>query len=159
MLDAFGDPVTEASVSAYRAEYIQPGVRRLSAGRPVQTNDLGDFRIYGVAPGKYYVGASLRPLPSAESGNAPPRMVATTEGVATTFFPGTAVASDARMLAVEAGKETPSVDIVLQSVRLARVSGSVVDSRGRPSPNVVVWLNPARADGALIPTGGAFDVV
>jgi protocatechuate 3,4-dioxygenase beta subunit len=158
VLDAFGDPVTEASVSAYRAEYIQPGVRRLSAGRPVQTNDLGDFRIYGVAPGKYYVGASLRPLPSAESGNAPPRMIPTTEGVATTFFPGTVAASDARMLTVEAGKETPSVDIVLQSVRLARVTGSVVDSRGRPSPNMIVWLNPARADGALIPTGGAFDM-
>jgi Carboxypeptidase regulatory-like domain len=158
VLDAFGDPVTEASVSAYRAEYIQPGVRRLSAGRPVQTNDLGDFRIYGVAPGKYYVGASLRPLPSPESGNALPRTVPATEGVATTFFPGTVVASDARMLAVEAGKETPSVDIVLQSVRLARVTGSVVDSRGRPSPNMIVWLNPARADGALIPTGGAFDM-
>ena len=90
VLDAFGDPVMEASVSAFRAEYINPGVRRLSASRPVQTNDLGDFRIYGVAPGKYYVGASLRPLPSAESGNAPPRMVPSTEGVATTFFPGTA---------------------------------------------------------------------
>jgi hypothetical protein len=60
---------------------------------------------------------------------------------------------------VEAGKETPSVDIGLLTVPLARVSGSVVDSRGRPSPDVIVWLNPARADGALVPTGAAFDIV
>ena len=162
VLDAFGDPVTEAGVSAYRAEYIQPGLRRLSAGRAVQTNDLGDFRIYGLEPGKYYVGASLRALPPTmpgDSGSAPPRVVASREGVATTFFPGTAIASDARLLTVEAGKETTSVDIVLQSVRLSRVSGSVVDSRGRPSPDVIVWLNPARADGALVPSGGGFDAV
>jgi hypothetical protein len=162
VLDAFGDPVTEAGVSAYRAEYIQPGVRRLSASRAAPTNDLGDFRIYGLAPGKYYVGASLRALPPimpGDSGTAPARVVPSSEGVATTFFPGTAIAADARLLTVEAGKETTSVDIVLQSVRLARVSGSVVDSRGRPSPDVIVWLNPARADGALVPSGGAFDAV
>jgi hypothetical protein len=87
------------------------------------------------------------------------REPAPSDGVATTFFPGTAIASDARLLVVEAGKETTSVDIVLQSVRLARLSGSVVDSRGRPAANVIVWLNPARADGALIPSGGRFDVV
>ena len=162
VLDAFGEPVTEAGVNAFRAEHIQPGVRRLSASRGVQTNDLGDFRIYGLAPGKYYVGASLRAVPPVmlgEGGGAPPRIVPSSDGVATTFFPGTAIASDARLLTVEAGKETPGVDIVLQTVRLARLSGTVVDSRGRPSPNVIVWLNAARGDGALIPSGGAFDVV
>jgi protocatechuate 3,4-dioxygenase beta subunit len=162
VLDAFGDPVVEANVSAFRAEYINPGVRRLSATRGVQTNDLGEFRVYGLAPGKYYVGASLRPMASGLSGDggqAPPKIVPSRDGVATTFFPGTAIASEARLLAVEAGRETPSVDIALQAVRLARVSGSVVDSRGRPSPDVIVWLNPARADGALVPSGGGFDAV
>jgi hypothetical protein len=160
VVDALGDPVVEASVNAFRAEYIQPGVRRLSASRGVQTNDLGDFRIYGLAPGKYYVGATLRPgQPAPEALGAPSRIVASSQGAATTFFPGTAVASDARLLTVDAGKETPSVDIGLLTVPLARVSGAVVDSRGRPSASVIVWLNPARADGALVPTGGAFDVV
>jgi protocatechuate 3,4-dioxygenase beta subunit len=163
VVDALGDPVVEASVNAFRAEYIQPGIRRLSAGRGVQTNDLGDFRVYGLAPGKYYVGASLRALPPVmpgDSGNGPPRIVASSGGAATTFFPGTAIASDARLITVEAGKEAPGVDIVLQSVRLARLSGTVVDSRGRPSPDVIVWLNAARGDGALIPSGGgAFDAV
>ena len=160
VFDAFGDPVAEAGVNAFRAEYIQPGVRRLSASRGVQTNDLGEFRIYGLAPGKYYVGATLRPgQPAPDATGAPTRVVASTQGAATTFFPGTATASDARLLAVEAGKETPSVDIGLLTVPLARVSGTIVDSRGRPNPSVIVWLNPARADGALVPTGGAFDVI
>jgi hypothetical protein len=160
VVDAFGDPVVEAGVNAFRAEYIQPGVRRLSASRGVQTNDLGEFRIYGIAAGKYYVGATLRPQAiSPDATGAPTRVMASTQGAATTFFPGTATASDARLLTVEAGKETPSVDIGLLTVPLARVSGTVVDSRGRPNPNVIVWLNPARADGALVPTGGAFDVI
>ena len=160
VFDAAGDPVVEAGVNAFRAEYIQPGVRRLSASRGVQTNDLGEYRIYGLTPGKYYVGATLRPQsPSPDATGAPARLVASTQGAATTFFPGTATASDARLLTVDAGKETPSVDIGLLTVPLARVSGNVVDSRGRPSPDVIVWLNPARADGALVPTGGAFDVI
>jgi hypothetical protein len=161
VVDASGEPVVEAHVSAFRSEYIQPGVRRLSTTRGFQTNDLGEFRVYGLAPGKYYVGASLRPMPGAagEPGAPPSRIVATSQGVATTFFPGTATASDARVVVVAAGKETPGVEFGLLAVPLARVSGTVVDSRGRSAPNVVVMLNPARADGALIPTGGFFNMV
>ena len=37
------------------------GKRRLvPSGRNSTTNDLGQFRIYGLPPGEYYVSATLR---------------------------------------------------------------------------------------------------
>ena len=55
--DEFGEAVAEAEVIAMRLQY-QNGRRRLTpAGRNATTNDLGQFRIYGLPPGEYYIAA------------------------------------------------------------------------------------------------------
>ena len=61
IVDEFGDAMPDVSVTAMRQTW-QNGRRRLvpSPGRIAQTNDLGQFRIYGLPPGEYYVSASLR---------------------------------------------------------------------------------------------------
>ena len=61
IVDEFGDPIPDVSVTAMRQTW-QNGRRRLapSPGRVAQTNDLGQFRIYGLPPGDYYVSATLR---------------------------------------------------------------------------------------------------
>ena len=60
IVDEFGEPVADAQVSALRSAWVN-GRRRLQpAGRMAQTNDLGQYRIYGLAPGEYYVSATLR---------------------------------------------------------------------------------------------------
>ena len=58
IVDEFGDPLPDVSVTAMRQTW-QNGRRRLrpSPGRIAQTNDLGQFRIYGLPPGDYYVSA------------------------------------------------------------------------------------------------------
>ena len=39
------------------------GQRRLvSAGRMATTNDIGEYRIFAVPPGQYYLSAPLRPM-------------------------------------------------------------------------------------------------
>ena len=66
MLDEFGDPVTDAMVSAMRSVWSN-GRRRLQpAGRMAMTNDLGQFRIYGLPAGDYYVSAALRDTAAME---------------------------------------------------------------------------------------------
>src|SRR3954470_19541423 len=60
VIDESGEAVAEAEVQAMRMQF-QNGKRRLVAsGRTGTTNDLGQFRIYGLPPGEYYVTASLR---------------------------------------------------------------------------------------------------
>ena len=58
IVDEFGEPLADAQVSAMRSTWVN-GKRRLqSTGRMAQTNDLGQYRIYGLPPGEYFVSAS-----------------------------------------------------------------------------------------------------
>jgi hypothetical protein len=128
------------------------GMRRLVSARSAQTNDIGQFRIYGLQPGTYYVAASRggvdgNPHQFIEPGTEAVRGAG---GLAPTFFPGTASAADAQRIQVDAGSEIPAVDFSLLSMRLARISGSIVDSRGKPVSGYVVMLNPSRLDHALL---------
>ena len=60
IVDEFGEPIADASVTAMRSAWSN-GKRRLQpAGRAAQTNDLGQYRIFGLAPGDYYVSATFR---------------------------------------------------------------------------------------------------
>ncbi len=59
--DQDGDPIQNASVQAMRYSY-PGGKRQLSTVQQATTNDLGEFRIPGLAPGRYYVNATDRGL-------------------------------------------------------------------------------------------------
>ncbi len=150
VFDEIGEPVVEVHVHAMKLQYLQ-GLRRIRAVRTTQTNDLGQFRLYGLQPGTYYVSADFRTvqLQSNDAEPETPTPAPSTGGVAPTFYPGTADGAEAQAVIVRAGQETPSVDFGLLAVPFARISGLVVDSEGRPATGVVVWLNLARSDGAL----------
>ena len=149
--DEYGDGAPEIAVEAYRAEYMQ-GIRRLISARSGKTDDIGRYRIYGLQPGTYYVAASARgengsPLQFMEPGTD---AVPGAAGLAPTFYPGTATAADAQRIQVAAGAESTGVDFGLSPVRLARLTGVVIDARAKPATAYAVMLNPARSDGALL---------
>jgi hypothetical protein len=150
VVDEHGEPMVDVFVSAMRSEYVQPGVRRLSAARSTQTNDLGEFRLHSLLPGKYYVSASLRMMQMVGGDGPPQQIVGAARGTAPAFYPGTASAVDAQPVGIAAGEIRSSVDMQLSGVPLAVISGTVIDSRGQPAPRMAVMLNPARLDGALI---------
>ncbi|HMB80959.1 MAG TPA: carboxypeptidase-like regulatory domain-containing protein, partial [Vicinamibacterales bacterium] len=60
IVDEFGDPVTDVFVTAMHYQYVQGSRRLTQNGRGGSTNDLGEFRIYGLTPGQYFVSATLR---------------------------------------------------------------------------------------------------
>lgn len=148
--DEYGEPVVEAEVRVFRTQYVQ-GTQRLMAVRGVHTNDLGQYRLYGLQPGKYFVSGNMRvggfPIQMSEP---EVHVMRGGGGFAPTFFPGTVSAADAQPVSVVAGNDTAGVDFALQSVRMARIAGTVVDSRGRPAPDYLVMLNGARTDRALM---------
>jgi protocatechuate 3,4-dioxygenase beta subunit len=148
--DEFGEPVAGAFVVVQRYQYGPNGQRQLTFGGGtglVVTNDLGEFRAYGLVPGEYIVSGSLRQATSARGSN--PNDV--TDGFVPTFYPGTTNAADAELVRVELAQETP-IQIALLSGRLARVTGVVVDSMGRPVAGMRVAVRTSSGTGSVTMT-------
>ncbi|MEZ5285819.1 MAG: carboxypeptidase regulatory-like domain-containing protein [Vicinamibacterales bacterium] len=144
IVDEFGEPVSSAQVTAQRFSYMS-GVRRMTGaggeGGFDRTDDLGQFRLYGLAPGDYYVTATLRSaqlmMPVTRAGTEP------LEGYAPTYFPGTASLADATRVIVKAGEDTANVSFALLATTVARISGRVTTSSGEPSRDAMLMVMPA----------------
>lgn len=160
VVDEFGEPVTDAMVTAMRMSFTNGRKRLVPAGRIGQTNDLGQFRIYGLPPGDYYVTATYRDLGSfamdfgmgAPNGSGSGSMP--TSGYAPTYYPGTPSPTDAQRVSVSVGQEMTGVDISLLPVKLARVTGQATSSDGRPLSGAMIMLMPASRDGGFFMPGG-----
>jgi hypothetical protein len=143
--DELGEPVSGVHVTVYRARMAQ-GRRRLEqVARPDRTDDTGSFRVYGLAPGQYYVAASLRVAP-ADS------VVETT--YAPTYFPGTGNVAEAQRISLELGSEA-NAEFQLLSVRRLRVTGSVFTSSGAPASALLNLVSEASELGVPFGFGGA----
>jgi protocatechuate 3,4-dioxygenase beta subunit len=140
VLDEFGDPIAGAFVNALRYRY-SPGGRRLMPSGSAQTDDRGAFRIYGLAPGDYFVSSVLRPPQMMMVG---PGTMASgpVEGYAPTYYPGTPNPAEASRVTVRAGQEASNISMALIAVRLARVSGRAINSRGAPVVQGMVMATP-----------------
>ena len=153
IVDEFGEPVADTVVNAMRSTWSNGKRRMQSTGRTATTNDLGQYRIYGLPPGDYYVSATLRGTqemvvtemaamavrtasPLGAAADAP------TSGYAPTYFPGTPNGNEAQKLTLALGQEAQNTDFGLFPVRLVRVRGSVVTSEGRPAEGVMVSATP-----------------
>lgn len=100
-----------------------------------QTNDLGEFRIFGLWPGEYVIVATAQ----SKFGGAPTQPAAATTTTAT-YFPGTADVSAAQPVAVQSDETVSDLIIPLVSVPAFKISGVVVDGAGAPVANAMVML-------------------
>ena len=151
VVDEFGDPIADAVVNAMRSAWAG-GRRRLQpSGRTAMTNDLGQFRIYGLSPGDYYVSGTFRgdamgmEMMSAAMGGAPgggPTGSSPNSGYAPTYFPGTPNGAEAQKIAIAAGQESQNTDFALLPVELARITGTVISSEGKPLEGSMVNAVP-----------------
>ncbi len=157
VLDEFGDPVADAVVNAMRSAWAG-GRRRLQpSGRTATTNDLGQFRIYGLAPGDYFVSATMRgggdfgmleiAMAAGPSASSP------TSGYAPTYFPGTANAAEAQRIQLAVGQEAQNTEFALLPVRLVKITGTVVGSDGRPVEGSMVSAVTRGGDSGLVSMG------
>lgn len=158
IVDEFGDPIADATVSAMRSTWSN-GRRRLQAtGRSAQTNDLGQYRLFGLAPGEYYVSATFR---GGEMALMEMAMVATTaasgpigsspnSGYASTYFPGTTNGADAQRIVLNVGQEAQGTDFALLPVRLAKITGTVINSDGKPAEGSIVNAVPKTPGSDLV---------
>jgi protocatechuate 3,4-dioxygenase beta subunit len=149
IVDEEGEPVPQVQLSLQGYRYLQGRRQLLSAGGAASTNDLGEYRLFGVAPGKYYL--------SAMSYGGPPNFAvdrsataAPEESFASTFYPGTTDAAGAAQLDVPAGAPLRGIDMVLRKTRSVHVKGHVAHSLpGRV--NISVMAAP-RTNAGFVPS-------
>jgi hypothetical protein len=153
VVDGFGDPVADIAVTAWRMEYLSPARRRIFSRASFQTNDLGEFRAHGLEPGKYFISASRSVVAlTVPAGSNDPAFTLTGMREAPTFYPGTPNASEAASIEVQAGQEASGIHFQMLAVPYGAVSGVVLNSRGAPYDNALVWLVAARADDVQVNT-------
>ena len=128
--DENGDAL--ARVQVYTMFLLPGATRPQRTGSTVSTDDLGQFRLFGLQPAEYLVVAEARG-PTFVQPNAAPEREEDKIGFLTTYFPGTADEASAQRVRVRTGGETPGVEIRLVSGRLFTISGMVLDSQGRAS--------------------------
>lgn len=146
LVDDYGEPMADVLVQAFRWQYVRGRRRLVPAGRFATSNDIGVYRVFGLAPGQYFVSAHSRGQGAgAERGEE-------AVGFAPTYYPGTPSASEAQPVSVSVGQEA-AADFQLVPGRLARVSGTALDAAGRPLTSGTVSLT-LRLEGGWVPAFG-----
>ena len=131
VLDEFGEPLPDAMVSMQRYQNMGGQRRLMNAGRAAMTNDVGEFRLFAVPPGQYYLSATLRN--TGMMGDSDDR-----SGYAPTYFPGTSNVAEAQKVIVGLGQTISDMNMALMPTRTSRVTGTAVDSQGRPMVGMVM---------------------
>jgi len=142
VVDEFGEPVTEAMVQVGRLRFTAGRRQFTMVGRTSQTDDLGQFRLYGLPPGDYYVSAGSMP-------GAAVQMATGSSGYATTYYPATPSVGEAQAIAVGVGQEVAGVVLQMLWARTAKVTGTILDSSGRPVPQAILMVAQSFGGGSM----------
>jgi hypothetical protein len=139
--DEDGDPLANAQVSVLRRTFVSGRGRWVQAGAE-RTNDLGEYRIAGLAAGSYFV--SVNPPPDFKSliDNTPAGDKSGPSGkpvmaYQTTYYPGTSDRGQAAPIQLHAGDEFP-VNFSLTPSPTLSIRGSVVNLPPRSSAAIML---------------------
>ena len=136
VLNDIGEPVAGIRVGAYRLRFLNGRHEAAPAGQPAQTDDLGQFRVSGLPPGTYFVGTRGGIAGSAQ-------VVEEGVSLATTYHPAAGNMAESRPVTVRLAQEVRNADITMVASRAATVTGTVLDSRGRPAAGLAVTVRPS----------------
>ena len=136
--DENGEGVLGAEVHAVRKLNVG-GHTSLAPSASATTNDLGEYRLFNLPAGEYYVLATHTP-PQWRNEPAP------RSGYAHTYYPGAQAIQAARVLVVRSGRDSERVNFTIAACQLARLSISPVDSRGMPLGREAQMILTRRTD-------------
>jgi hypothetical protein len=145
VLDDLREPVEGARIQLLEVRY-EAGQRRLMPAGEVldaRSDDRGEFRLYGVTPGRYVVAAGIGQVAAAD-----------VPGFARSYYPGVPSATSAQFVPVAAGQDVQAVDVVLVRAPTFRVAGRVLDAVGQPRTGGNMQMFPSVAAGAAAASVG-----
>lgn len=159
--DRDGEPLANAIVQALKYSYRE-GERVMNSVQQARTNDLGEYRLFWLTPGQYYVSAvyneprgfggpgGRRRFGGGGGGPAAASRTADTddEGYIPVYYPGTFDAQSAAPINLPAGLVFNGVDLTVEAVRTLRVRGQIISGvTGQPVRNANVLLLPRERAG------------
>lgn len=152
--DEDSEPMPFLQVQAMRYRYLQ-GRKQLAPYGSATTNDLGEYRIFGLPPGRYLIFVSPR-LTSAG---------ATGEQYVPMYYPGATDAAAAAPLDVGPGAQLRGADLALSRRRTARLRGHLTDASGVARARATIYLRPNGVSGGsgmnrptMIDPAGNFEI-
>jgi hypothetical protein len=140
--DDVGDPYPGVRVDVLGFRYNN-GTRVPFPVNGATTDDLGQFRVSGLAPGNYYVMAT-----SSETWRTAQKE---TFGFGSTYYPGVPL-GQAQSVTLGVGEIRTDVIFSVRSGRAARIRGRVVRETGEPVANAFVGLSISF--GVAVASGG-----
>jgi len=166
VIDRDGEPVPRAQVLALRPAY-RDGRKVLQLIQAIPANDLGEYRLFWLPPGHYYLSAKLESpdqrgstsyvvLPGLEmkydSGRDPTIIRRPLEGggiaedvCVPVYFPGATDIRNARILELRPGDNLGGMHIDISAGRLPsrHIRGTAIDAAtGKPAPFIKVNVVP-----------------
>jgi|GEM_PF-3508089 len=143
--DPNGNPQPFATIQLFREQLSGTRIVRHKFTQ-VASNDLGEFRAYGLPPGAYVVSAYFRDDASVLGlryrQNQDGQSYA--EDYAPVYYPGTVDPQGSTPIELRDGADISNIDIQVSLVRTAEVTGSI-ECRGGMAGPVTVTLQPEMA--------------
>ena len=118
--DSNGQPVPSRTVTAFQIGY-RDGREILVPVTSRATDDRGEYRLFWVGPGDYYLGATVTAGPSTP-------ILLQRSAVLRTFYPNVSDARSAAVITVTEGLEFTGADIELRPPSTFKVAGRLVSS-------------------------------
>jgi Carboxypeptidase regulatory-like domain len=122
--DEDNQPIAAVLVEAVRLSYARGGRQLESSQIRVWTDDLGNFRLYGLPRGNYFVRAEVENV-SAQAGRIVSRFA---------YFPGTTDVENAQPLKVTPGDEISGIHLSIAPLLVYSITGNIVDVTGLGGP-------------------------
>jgi protocatechuate 3,4-dioxygenase beta subunit len=181
--NAEGTPLARMNVALLRPFYDENGKRHLTSVAGDQTDDRGEYRLFWVPPGRYFLSATPATsiadqigniqgfaglnIPNAEEAIDTAMVTLFRNNTSTasgryvvTYYPATPDATRAIPVEIRPGDELASFDIrmSMREQRSVRVRGSVTDARtGQPPRNVMITLTARNMDSGTAQKNGNYN--
>ncbi|MEX2260908.1 MAG: carboxypeptidase regulatory-like domain-containing protein [Bryobacteraceae bacterium] len=160
VVDEEGEPVTGSQIMVLRqGAYQRTGGGRMAPSGGQASNDLGEFRVANLAPGRYIVSATsrggmFRGRRAIRASSEGPE-----ERQVTTYYPGVTNAASATAIEVAPGQEVPGILIQIRKAQVFHVSGRLSGVGENPSRSFRISLMPRTRFASPFGRGGGFGVV
>lgn len=156
--DSDGDPISRASVELLRYSYAE-GRKALTPVARIVTDDRGQYRLYGLAPGRYYLRVSQgRRLVGLSTMFLQMQGTPPANAFATTFYPGVRDQAAAATLDVQPGGELQGIDVWLKPEAFFAIRGTIAGAPVRAH----MWIKPISGEAQFaqstdLDSGGGFE--
>jgi len=126
-----GDPAVGVPVELYRQYHLR-GRRGFTRVAATATNDRGEYRVHGLAPGAYFVAVDYEGDQTGPGVEDQPRVDLNGREVpvpsyTTTFFPNTFKLSEASPIRLREGDDLTGIDIYMRPVERVKLAGRITD--------------------------------